>query len=121
METPGHRFGRLLDALDDLVSQEAITASARDYEAVGHIQRRSAAVVEGLAALGPVVADARAKARVASLLARRQHTIENIESQLATTRDELHAIEQSERHMARIAPAYGTPAAKRSRRFHAAG
>jgi hypothetical protein len=121
METSGHRFGRLLDALDDLVSQEAITVRARDYEAVGHLQRRSAAVVEGLAALGPAVADARAKARVASLLARRQHTIENIESQLATTRDELHAIEQSERRMARIAPAYGTPAAKRSRRFHAAG
>jgi hypothetical protein len=120
MKTPGRTFGRLLDALDDLVGQEAATVRARDYEAVGHIQRRSAAVIEGLAALGPAVADARMKARVAALLARRQHNVECIESQLATTRNELAAIEQSESRMARIAPAYGSPP-KSARKFHAAG
>jgi len=107
MEAPGQKFYRLITALDDLVAQEAAGVSARDYETVADLQRRADPLVTALAELGSRVTDAVARARVASLLSRRQGNLDLIESQLATTRAELRAVQQSTGRVARIAPVYG--------------
>ncbi len=107
MEAPGKKFQRLVAALDDLVTQEAATVAAGDFEAVADIQRRADPVVTALATLGAEVADAAARARIASLLSRRQGNIDLIESQLATARAELQAVQESTGRVARIAPIYG--------------
>jgi len=107
MDAPRKKFNRLVEALEDLVTHEAATVAEHNYAAVADIQRRSEPVVEAIAELGGVVADAVARARVAGLLARRQHSIDYIESQLATARSELMAVQESTLRAARIAPAYG--------------
>jgi len=106
MESPPRKFTRLLTALDELVGQEAATLAARDYAAVGEIQRRAEPLVAGLAALGAEAADETARARVAALLARRQHSLDFLETQLATARAELLAVQESARRVAQIAPVY---------------
>lgn len=122
VQSANQKFNRILSALDDLVAQETVTARAGDYSAVGEIQRRAAPLVETLAELGPDAADAATRARVAGLLARRQHNIDFIESQLATAQAELLAVQTSTSRVARIAPAYGRAEQGTSmRRFSAQG
>lgn len=106
-ETPRRRFSRLLAALDDLVEREAIGVAARDLVTVGEMQQRAAPLVAGLAELGMEAADEAARARVAALLARRQHSINLMESQLAVLREELLALGEGTRRVAQIAPVYG--------------
>jgi hypothetical protein len=106
-QSPRQKFHRLVGALDELVAQETATLADRDFATVSEIQERAAPIVAGLAALGPDVADELARARVAGLLARRQHNIDFIEAQLATARDELQALQESTRRVASIAPVYG--------------
>ena len=107
MEAPRKKFNRLVEALEDLVTHEAATVAERDYVAVADIQRRSQPLVEAIAELGSVVSDAVARARIAGLLARRQHSIDHIESQLATARSEMMAVQESTSRVAQIGPAYG--------------
>jgi NAD-dependent DNA ligase len=115
-------FHRLVSALDELISQEAATVAEHDYEAVRNIQQRVEPVVHAIAELGQEVADEVARARVAALLARRQHSIDVIECQLATARAELMAVQESTSRVSRIGPVYGQPKnAARSARFLAAG
>ncbi len=106
-QSPRERFHRLLGALDELVSQEANNVVEGDFEAVAAVQRRAAPVVDEIAALAPEVDNEIARARVAALLARRQHNIDLIETQLATARSELLAVQESMSRLGRIAPAYG--------------
>ncbi len=109
MEAPRQRFSRLLTALDELVTREAATVQAGDLAEVQSIQRRTGALVNALAGMRPDAADPTARAHIADLLARRQHSIEFLESQLATARAELLAVQESTRRVARIAPVYGRP------------
>lgn len=124
MKAPRQTFSRLLGALDELVAQEAATLNQRDFGAVADIQRRAQPLVDALSDLGIAAADDLARARVAGLLARRQHNIDFLESQLATARAELLSVQESTRRVACIAPAYGQPkraSGGESSRFRAAG
>lgn len=124
MEAPRQKFNRLVGALDELVTREAATLAEHDFVAAGEIQKRAEPLVEAIVDLGSVISDAVARARVAGLMARRQHSIDFLETQLATARDELMAVQESTLRVARIAPVYGRgPAtdADRSERFRAAG
>jgi polyphosphate kinase len=124
MEAPRQAFTRLLNALDTLVEQERNTVLAGDFAAVEDIQRRADPLIERLRSLGVDASDELARARVAGLLARRQHNIELIEAQLATARDELFAVQESTRRVACIAPAYGRARSApppNAPRFRAAG
>jgi flagellar biosynthesis/type III secretory pathway chaperone len=107
MERAEQKFDRLLGALDDLVAQEAATLAQRDFPAVESIQRRAEPLVAALAALGPTAATVPARARVETLLARRQNSIEFLETELAAARAELSLVEESAGRVARIAPVYG--------------
>lgn len=122
MEAPHKRFNRLVSALDDLVTREAATIAEKDYAAVAEIQRSAEPVVEAIADMGSIISDAVARARVAGLLARRQHSIDFLESQLATARSELMAVQESSVRVAKIAPVYGrAPAPARAVHLQAAG
>jgi predicted component of type VI protein secretion system len=109
MEAPRQRFNRLVGALEDLVTREAATLAEHDYEKVQEIQNSTAPLVAAIAGLGQDIRDDVARARVAGLLARRQHSIDVLESQLATARDELMAVQGSALRVAQIAPVYGRP------------
>ncbi len=106
-QSPRERFHRLIGALDELVSLEANNVADGDFEAVAAVQRRAAPVVEEIAALAPDVDSEIARARVAALLARRQHNIDLIGVQLETARNELLAVQESMSRLGRVAPAYG--------------
>ena len=122
MDASQKRFNRLIGALEDLVTQEAATIAEHNFEAVGEIQRRTQPLVEAIAGMGDQVADSVARARVASLLAQRQQSIDFLESQLATARSEMMAVQESTRRAARIAPVYGRPATSpRESQFRARG
>ena len=122
MDASQQRFNRLVGALEDLVTHEAATIAGHNFEAVGEIQQRAQPLVEAIAGMGADVADAVARARVAALLARRQHSIEYLESQLETARSEMMAIQESTLRAAKIAPVYGRPAASsRESQFRARG
>jgi hypothetical protein len=122
MEAPRKTFNRLVGALDELVTREAATLAEHDYAGVSAIQQRAEPLVEALAAMGSFVDDAVARARVAGLLARRQHSIDFLETQLATARAELMAVQNSALRVAQIAPVYGRPrTASGPSKFHAAG
>jgi hypothetical protein len=124
MEAPRQAFTRLLNALDELVEQERATVIDGDFDAVTEIQRRADPLVVRLQSLGVDAADDIARARVAGLLARRQHNIDLIEAQLATARTELFAVQESTRRVACIAPAYGRAPGTvpfEASRFRAAG
>jgi hypothetical protein len=122
MESPRRRFDRLVGVLEDLVTSEADTVRAGDFGALADLQERTGCVVDALVGMEPSLADARARARVASVLSRRQHTIELLESQLAVAREELNALEASTQRVARVAPVYGRPAMERvPQRFKAVG
>jgi hypothetical protein len=108
--------------LDELVTREAATLAEHDYTAVVQIQSSAEPLVAAIADMGSVISDAVARARVAGLLARRQHSIDFLESQLATARSELMAVQESTVRVAKIAPVYGrAPAPARAVHFQAEG
>ena len=122
MEAPQQKFNRLVGALDELVTREAATLAEHDYTAVVQIQSSAEPLVAAIADMGSVISDAVARARVAGLLARRQHSIDFLESQLATARSELMAVQESTVRVAKIAPVYGrAPAPGRAVHFQAEG
>jgi len=122
MEAPQQKFNRLVGALDELVTREAATLAEHDYTAVVQIQSSAEPLVAAIADMGSVISDAVARARVAGLLARRQHSIDFLESQLATARSELMAVQESTVRVAKIAPVYGrAPAPARAVHFQAEG
>lgn len=122
MEATRQKFNRLVGALDELVTREAATLAEHDYTAVAQIQSSAEPLVAAIADMGSVISDAVARARVAGLLARRQHSIDFLESQLATARSELMAVQESSVRVAKIAPVYGrAPALTRSVHLQAEG
>lgn len=113
MKSSEQKFHRLVGALEELVSHETAILAEHNYEAVGQVQQRAQPLVEAIAGMGADISDAVARARVAGLLAQRQHNIEFLESQLATARTELMAVQESSLRAAKIAPVYGRPTAPR--------
>lgn len=107
MEPPRQKFSRLVTALGELIEQEASTLAARDFAAVGEIQRRAAPVVAGLAELGPDAADELSRVRIAALLTRRQRSLDLLETQLANARSELEALNEGSRRVTQVSPVYG--------------
>ncbi len=107
METPSRKFARLVDAFDRLVNEEAAALREGEFDQLADLHRRVQPVVDGLAALGIGVADSHQQARLAESVARRQTNLAAIEAQLATTRAELHSVQESSHRVGKIVPLYG--------------
>lgn len=107
MESSRQKFDRLTQALAEIIDLEAASLAAGDSADLADIQHRAGSVVDAIVALPEDVRDAAARAKVASLLSRRQGNIDLMECQIATLSEEMQAVQASTGRMARIAPAYG--------------
>ncbi len=120
METPGQAGGRLLAALDDLVTQEAAAVLAGDYGVIAGLQSRAAAVGEKLGALAGDLEVAALRSKVEALLARREQTQRELTQRLTAVRLEIERLRTVRQRVTRLAPAYGARAAGAASRFTAA-
>lgn len=110
MESPSQKFDRLLRALGELVAEEAAAIEAGDYEATAETQQRAQPVIDALADLAPSVGSAAARARLESLVQRRQRSIEVLEARMSVVHGELEVLRKSTQRVARIVPVYGRAA-----------
>jgi hypothetical protein len=78
------------------------------------LQARAGAIVAELTAVSADLADPTARARLAAIVKLRQHTALAIQQQLDATNEQLTALQQSLRTVARVGPAYGGNAPRRS-------
>ena len=106
METPAQRAVSLVAALEDLTAQEAATLQARRFSEAIAVQNRAAPLVQLLAASATdVPGDLRL--RIATLLSRRQASDAWLAHEIETVRAKLQETAESQRRVARFAPAYG--------------
>jgi hypothetical protein len=121
METPAQMCARLVAALEDLSSQEAISLQTRNFAAAISIQERAAPLVEHLAVHGPEVADELLRCRIAALLERRHETGRWLVTEIERTRQQLHAMDVNRRRVAQVAPVYGAGVSAGRRQLSAVG
>jgi hypothetical protein len=116
METPVQRWSRLVNALEDLVAEEAAALHGGDFDAANTIGDRAAMVVEWLVTHASVITPPLAE-RLASVQAKRAANAEFLEGEITRTRDNLQQVAIGRRRVAQIAPVYGRSAgtAQRSR------
>ncbi len=107
METPAQTGGRLLAALDDLVTQEAAAVLAGDYAVIPDLQARTAEVGEKLGSLAGNPEVAILRRQVEQLLERRQQTQRMLTERLAAGRLEIERLRTVHQRLGRVAPAYG--------------
>jgi hypothetical protein len=106
METPLQTATRLLTALEELAAQESILLRTLDFVDAVAVQERAAPLVDQLSALAvhPEVASLRAK--VLSLVERRQQSRHFLDAQLGRLQSELRRIDEARTRLTRVAPAY---------------
>lgn len=113
-ESPSEKCARLVVALEDLASQEAVCLKSRDFAAVLSIQGRVEPIIGYLsqhaADVDPAVRD-----RIAVVLKLRHESGEWLAEELGKTRAELDALEAKKRRVAVVAPVYGKGPVPRSR------
>ena len=115
METPAKTAVRLLDALKDLVAQEAAIVRAGDYAALAALQARTAALGEKLGELAANPAVLALRERVEATLAQRQQSQAMLQQRLAEARAEIQRLHQGRQRLGKLAPAYGRGVAASSR------
>jgi len=98
---------RLVGALEALLAEEATVLASSDFDRLGEIQLRSAAVVERLAAYADV-ADDRHRARIALAVETRATTVGRMIGQMERVRAELTDLQSCEHRFARVGPAYAS-------------
>jgi urocanate hydratase len=106
MESQDQAIKRLLTVLERLADQEALFVASGDHAGVVRTQQKATPVVERLATLGAGVVDARAHARVATLLEKRQRSQQALAAQMAQVREELLRTRASQNRLSSIAPLY---------------
>jgi hypothetical protein len=109
VETPALKFKRVLSALEDLVTQEALLLRAEDFAAVEALQNRTAPLVEFLAA-NPTAANEALRDRVGTVAARRSENDGELTRQMARVREELSLNQANRGRISQIMPAYRQPA-----------
>jgi len=114
METPKQRFVRLVAALADLADQEGASVRIRDYATVVSLQARAGVIVAELMSVATDLADPPTRERLAAIVKLRQATARTIQQQLDVTKEQLTALQQSLRTVAKVAPVYGRTARRSS-------
>lgn len=107
MNAPATVMFRLLGALEDLVTQEAMQLAGENFEAVRQTQERAAPLVTELARLGRMTAIPAVRPRIEALLARRRQNQERLSGQIQRVREALQGTQAKRLRIAQIAPAYG--------------
>jgi hypothetical protein len=115
METPAQTAARLLDALQDLVAQEAVIVRAGDYAELAALQARTAALGDKLGELAANPAVLALRGRVEATLAQRRQSQAMLEQRLAGARAEIQRLHLGRQRLGQVAPAYGRGMAASSR------
>lgn len=106
METRLQRGRRLLAALSELASQEAVLVRSLDLVEALQLAERAAPLVTEVCGLAAEPDAAEIRPAVAALVERRRRSSACLEEHLARVRDELRRIDEARRRTARTAPAY---------------
>jgi hypothetical protein len=115
MESPFHAAQRLLSALEDFASQEAVLLRSLDLVEAVQISERAAPLVEKLCALAIDPGVVTLRPRVEDLVARRRRNAVLLDTHLARLQGELRRIDEARVRLARVAPVYGGAAPSESR------
>ena len=121
METPAQTATRLLGALQELTGQEGMYLRGGYYDLAADVRRRTAPLVEQLAALAgqPGLPDVRAEVRALVELSERHAAF--MREKMSELGAEIRRTDQARQRVAQVVPAYGQPAAPAPKRFAAAG
>jgi hypothetical protein len=106
METRLQRGRRLLAALEDLASQEAVLVRSLDLVEALQLADRAAPLVTEVCGLAAEPDAAEIRPAVAALVERRRRSAVCLEEHLARVREELRRLDEARRRTARTAPAY---------------
>jgi hypothetical protein len=120
MEEPAQTARRLLSALEDLVSREDALLQGMDFQGAVTIQERAGPLVCELARLASMPGVAGLKARVMSLVAKRNESWRALDGHLARLQSELGKVAEARARLARIAPVYGARRSNLDSRLNAA-
>jgi hypothetical protein len=115
MESPFQTAQRLLSALEDFASQEAVLLRSLDLVEAVQISERAAPLVEKLCALAVDPGVAVLRPRVEDLVARRRRNSVLLDAHLARLQGELRRIDEARVRLARVAPVYGGASPTESR------
>jgi hypothetical protein len=97
---------RLLAALEDLASQEAVLLRSLDLVEAVQISERAAPLVEKLCALAGDPDLAPLRPRIEELVAQRRRNAVLLDSHLARLQSELRRIDEARSRLSRVAPVY---------------
>ncbi len=97
---------RLLTALDDLAQQEHLHLQAEEWVEAVELTERAAPIVTELCRLADEPAVAALRPRVASVIARRQASMDGLDSHIVRAQAELQRLGEARRRLACVAPAY---------------
>ncbi|MDP2137101.1 MAG: hypothetical protein Q8J74_04535 [Candidatus Didemnitutus sp.] len=120
MSTPLQTAHRLLTALEDLVSQEAVSLRSLELAEAVQIAERAAPLVDELCALAAIAEVGSLRPRVEELVVQRRQSAVLLDSHLARLQGELHRIDEARRRLSRVAPAYTGGAAPSESRLNTA-
>jgi len=100
------RARRLLDALNELASQEAVLLRSLDLVEALQIAERAAPLVEEICALAAEPDVAVLREDVQKLVERRQRNAALLDVHLSRVQDEMRRVDEARRRLTRTAPAY---------------
>lgn len=115
METPLQTAQRLLSALEDFASQEAVLLRSLDLVEAVQISERAAPLVEKLCSLAIDPGVSSLRPRVEELVAQRRRNAVLLDAHLARLQGELRRIDEARLRLSRVAPVYGGMAPVESR------
>ena len=121
MDSADLKRARLVAALEDLSAQEAAAVRAGRFEEALALQHRSAPLVQLLSDGTTRLPEALGE-RISALLKHRQSCAAFLAERIDSVRERLRELSESQRQVARVAPAYrGSGSASTARRLCAVG
>jgi hypothetical protein len=110
--TPVATAARLLDALDELITQENILIRTMDFVEAVQVRERAAPIVDKLCELASEPVAAALRSRLDVLLGRCDQNYRLLEGHLAQMQEELSRVSQARGRLRHFAPVYKTGSAR---------
>ncbi len=98
---------RIVDALEDLVAQEAVALRDGEFSTLIALADRAAPLVDFLGATAGALSDRRLRERIMAVYTRRADGAAQLAEKIRANRVEMATTHATQRTVARIAPVYG--------------
>jgi hypothetical protein len=121
METPVQCAGRLLGALNELVTEEGMYLRAGSFELAAEIRQRTEPIVNRLVELSTSPGVSAFRDQVAAVVERSARHAGFLQEKMEEFRAEIRRTDQARHRTAQLAPAYVRAPVVTTRRFQAAG